>query len=93
MVVFLMYIWIDNKGGAPIYDQIYTQIKNQIISGQLGPDEMLPSIRTSRRILGSASSRRSARTRSLKKRDLFKPWRPRAASSPRKTRRCCATST
>ena len=45
MVVFLMYIWIDNKGGAPIYDQIYTQIKNQIISGQLGLDEMLPSIR------------------------------------------------
>ena len=40
-----MYIWIDNKSGAPIYDQIYTQIKNQIISGQLGPDEMLPSIR------------------------------------------------
>ncbi len=40
-----MYIWIDNKSGAPIYDQIYTQIKNQIISGQLAPDEMLPSIR------------------------------------------------
>lgn len=40
-----MYIWIDNKSGAPIYDQIYTQIKNQIISGQLQPDEMLPSIR------------------------------------------------
>ena len=40
-----MYIWIDNKSGAPIYDQIYTQIKNQIISGQPGPDEMLPSIR------------------------------------------------
>ena len=40
-----MYIWIDNKSGAPIYDQIYTQIKNQIISGQLGSDEMLPSIR------------------------------------------------
>lgn len=44
MVIF-MYVWIDNKSGAPIYDQIYTQIKNQIISGQLGPDEMLPSIR------------------------------------------------
>lgn len=40
-----MYIWIDNKSGAPIYDQIYTQIKNQIISGQLQPHEMLPSIR------------------------------------------------
>lgn len=38
-------ILIDNKSGAPIYDQIYTQIKNQIISGALKEDEMLPSIR------------------------------------------------
>lgn len=29
----------------PIYDQIYTQIKNQIISGDLEEDEALPSIR------------------------------------------------
>ena len=40
-----MTILIDNKSGAPIYDQIYTQIKNQIISGQLPEHEMLPSIR------------------------------------------------
>ena len=40
-----MHIWIDNKSGMPIYDQIYTQIKNQIISGDLHEDEMLPSIR------------------------------------------------
>ena len=40
-----MNILIDNKSGAPIYDQIYTQIKNQIISGQLTENEMLPSIR------------------------------------------------
>ena len=40
-----MDIIIDNKSGAPIYDQIYTQIKNQIISGALKEDEMLPSIR------------------------------------------------
>lgn len=40
-----MYILIDNKSGAPIYDQIYSQIKSQIISGTLGEDEMLPSIR------------------------------------------------
>lgn len=40
-----MTILIDNKSGAPIYDQIYTQIKNQIISGQLQEHEMLPSIR------------------------------------------------
>ena len=40
-----MNIWIDNKSGAPIYEQIYTQIKNQIISGDLTEDVPLPSIR------------------------------------------------
>ena len=40
-----MNILIDNKSGAPIYDQIYSQIKSQIISGSLKEDEMLPSIR------------------------------------------------
>ena len=40
-----MNIYIDNKSGTPIYDQIYTQIKNHIISGDLKEDELLPSIR------------------------------------------------
>lgn len=40
-----MDILIDNKSGTPIYDQIYTQIKNQIISGNLKENDMLPSIR------------------------------------------------
>lgn len=40
-----MQIFIDNKSGTPIYDQIYSQIKDQIISGALQPDELLPSIR------------------------------------------------
>lgn len=40
-----MTIFIDNKSGAPIYDQIYTQIKNQIIGGELKEHDMLPSIR------------------------------------------------
>ena len=40
-----MNILIDNKSGAPIYNQIYSQIKSQIISGALREDEMLPSIR------------------------------------------------
>ena len=40
-----MNILIDNKSGAPIYDQIYSQIKSQIISGAFQEDEMLPSIR------------------------------------------------
>ena len=40
-----MNVLIDNKSGAPIYDQIYSQIKSQIISGALREDDMLPSIR------------------------------------------------
>lgn len=40
-----MQVLIDNKTGIPIYDQIYTQVKDQIISGSLQPHEMLPSIR------------------------------------------------
>lgn len=40
-----MNILIDNKSGAPIYDQIYSQIKRQIISGELKENDMLPSIR------------------------------------------------
>ncbi len=40
-----MQILIDNKSGAPIYDQIYSQIKAQIISGVLQENDQLPSIR------------------------------------------------
>lgn len=40
-----MNIFIDNKSGLPIYDQIYSQIKSQIINGTLQEDEALPSIR------------------------------------------------
>ena len=40
-----MDIIISNAVNQPIYEQIYTQIKNQIISGKLAEDEMLTSIR------------------------------------------------
>jgi GntR family transcriptional regulator len=40
-----MNILIDNKIGVPIYEQIYSQIKQQIIDGTLQENEMLPSIR------------------------------------------------
>ena len=40
-----MNILIDNTSGTPSYDQIYSQIKSQIISGALKQDELLPSIR------------------------------------------------
>ena len=40
-----MTVLIDNKSSLPIYDQIYSQIKAQIISGELQEYEALPSIR------------------------------------------------
>lgn len=40
-----MTILIDNKCGTPIYEQIFTQIKEQIMSGILRADSPLPSIR------------------------------------------------
>ena len=40
-----MVVLIDNKSGLPIYDQIYSQIKIQIINGDLKEDTALPSIR------------------------------------------------
>ena len=44
-MVFKMIILINNKSGQPIYEQIYSQIKNQIIGGDLKENESLPSIR------------------------------------------------
>ena len=41
-----MTIIIDNKSGVPIYDQIYSQIKAQIIGDALRQAEALPSIRS-----------------------------------------------
>lgn len=40
-----MNILIDNKSGEPIYNQIYLQIRDQIINGALKENELLPSIR------------------------------------------------
>lgn len=40
-----MNVLIDNKSGTPIYDQIYSQIRNQIVNGTLKEHEALPSIR------------------------------------------------
>ena len=41
-----MQIFIDNRSGAPIYDQIVSQIKTQIVGGALTANEALPSIRS-----------------------------------------------
>lgn len=41
-----MNIIISNASNQPIYEQIYSQIKNLIISGDLVSGELLPSIRS-----------------------------------------------
>lgn len=40
-----MDIIISNAGGAPIYEQICSQIKTKIMSGELAEGDALPSIR------------------------------------------------
>ena len=40
-----MEIIIKNTSGQPIYEQIFTQIKNLILNGTLKEGDMLPSIR------------------------------------------------
>ena len=44
--VSVIFIFIDNKNGEAIYSQIYSQIKENIISGKLKENEPLPSIRS-----------------------------------------------
>lgn len=41
-----MKILINNQSGQPIYDQIASQLRDQIIQGELSEDESLPGIRT-----------------------------------------------
>lgn len=40
-----MELFIDVRSAAPIYDQIYSQIKDCILRGELAKDAPLPSIR------------------------------------------------
>lgn len=44
-MVVEMKIIISNSGGQPIYEQIVSQIKTLIISGELNEGDMLPSMR------------------------------------------------
>ena len=82
-----VHILIDNKSGVPIYEQIYSQIKNQIIGGSLKENEMLPSIR------GLAKDLRisfiTGRTRNWKRTVSSTPFPARAAMWLRKTWNCC----
>ena len=43
--VLIMRIIISNNSKEPLYEQIYEQIKNQILTNELKPGEALPSMR------------------------------------------------
>ena len=66
-----MNIFIDNKSGAPIYDQIYSQIKAQIIGGDLQEDESLPSIRSLAKDLRISVITTKRREENLKKIEAY----------------------
>ena len=64
-----MELFINNKSGAPIYDQIYNQIKQQIISGAFSRTR--PSLIGGwHGICASASLPQSAPTMNWEKRGL-----------------------
>ncbi len=47
-----MELLIDNRSGVPIYEQICTQLRGQIVSDALPADTPLPSIRSLAKDLG-----------------------------------------
>lgn len=40
-----MFIHLNPNSGMPIYRQLFQQLRQRIASGQLAPDEQLPSVR------------------------------------------------
>lgn len=88
-----MNLFIDNKSGAPIYEQLYTQIKNQILSGELQPEEAMPSIRGWRGTCASALSPPSGPTMSWNRRAFCTLCLPRAFSWQRRTPSCSGKKT
>lgn len=40
-----MFILLNPNSGMPIYRQLFQQLRQRIVSGQLGEDEQMPSVR------------------------------------------------
>lgn len=40
-----MHLYVDNRSGVAIYEQLYQQIRSQILHGELNENASLPSIR------------------------------------------------
>lgn len=84
-----MQLYIDNRSGAPIYDQIYSQIKDAILSGQVAEGEALSSIRALAKDLRISVITTKRAYDELETRDLSTPCPARAASWRSAARSCC----
>ncbi|HZM05753.1 MAG TPA: GntR family transcriptional regulator [Candidatus Saccharimonadales bacterium] len=40
-----MFVHLNPNSGMPIYRQLFQQLRQRIVSGQLAPDEQMPSVR------------------------------------------------
>ena len=88
-----MDIVISNSGGAPIYEQISSQIKAQIISGELMEGDLLPSIRALAKELRISVITTKRAYEELEREAMCSPSRERGLSSRGWTRSCCVRRT
>ena len=92
-----MEILISNASGLPIYEQITTQIKQKILSGELAAGEALPSIRALAKDLRISVITTKRAYDELEREGLVCTVAGRAALSPRATgngfgKSCCGRS-
>ena len=86
-----MDIILSNSSDKPIYEQIASQVKAQILSGTLAAGAKLPSIRALASDLGvSVITTKTRLRRPWSSSGLSAPCRARAALSPRATKNSCA---
>lgn len=85
-----MDIIISNSNGKPIYEQISSQVRAQILSGALEAGERLPSIRALADGLGVSVITTKRAYSDLEGEGLARRCKARAALFPSRTRHCFA---
>ena len=80
-----MELIIRNTANQPIYEQISSQIKSQIIAGKLSPGEALPSIRALAKDLRISVITTKRAYDELEADGSSTPWPARGASWRRRT--------
>ena len=85
-----MDIILSKSSDKPIYEQISSQIKSQVLSGALATGERLPSIRALADGLGVSVITTKRAYADLEADGLIETVQGRAASFPRRTASSCA---